>query len=535
MKLSRKVFLYTAGTTFLVGLLIIGYFMFMLPGLFVDYKSERFMQQVEDVQAQIVRGEYCDNTMTDNLYLISIALPDEGYDIISCNQYYNATIEIVRPELRNMLDSLRSTLTNITSGNATDFENIDFENLEFNLEIDGSFLEEISREIQLDSLVSVKNFESKVSFIDESTTITDMKQTADGSVLISSEIRDETNHYTSYVAFNRKDGMTYLTLASTMTPQLTELTPIIMTSVPMILLVLLLFTLITASIFSRSLAEPIETLARQARTRKNSKTFRFKQKHQHDEFKVLEEALNQMHQDVQTTMDQLQTQNQELQNEKEKQKLFMMNASHQLKTPIAGASLLVESMSQKVGKFADTDTYLPAVQQELSRISNIIEKVLSTFADTNKALEEQNIAVDELLTNILSQFREQIVAKELTLETNIQTVTLNTDPTLLASIVENILLNAIRYTPAGNRVVIDLTPEHLTIFNAGVEIEPELLPRIQEAFVRSKQQEAAGSGLGLYLVDTFVQMLGMTWTIQNASRETTGVQVTINFEKGREK
>jgi signal transduction histidine kinase len=71
-----------------------------------------------------------------------------------------------------------------------------------------------------------------------------------------------------------------------------------------------------------------------------------------------------------------------------------------------------------------------------------------------------------------------------------------------------------------------LTSQELTIISETAKISEQLIQHIHEPFIRDTKEEEAGTGLGLYLVDKFVHLLEMTWTIENT---VDGVQVTLNW------
>ncbi len=65
-----------------------------------------------------------------------------------------------------------------------------------------------------------------------------------------------------------------------------------------------------------------------------------------------------------------------LEEENERQEVFLRASSHQLKTPVAAAPLLVEGMMNEVGKYKDTKRYLPEVKKQLMAIRRIVEDIL---------------------------------------------------------------------------------------------------------------------------------------------------------------
>ncbi|QIK70818.1 HAMP domain-containing histidine kinase [Erysipelothrix sp. HDW6C] len=518
MKLSRKVFLYTAATTFLVGVLIIGYFVFMLPGLYTDYKLESFRNSVTQSQSNMMEGKPCtiDAETIETYSSMSLAIPDTGYTIKACNTFMSVDLTLEDETLKHVFDQMRTVMKSIDSAD------VDFE--EELAKIDFEQLQSLFGNTQFNNLVSAENFEGIQTFVESSNAIQDYTITADGSLVMSVEVGNDANRFMNYVAFGEKEGAIFITVGSAMTPKLNELKPIILSSVPMIVCLLILFVLITARMFTKMLATPIETLAHQATSRQERDGTVFKQPNQHDEFKILEDALNHMHRDLKASIVTVENQNQALIREKEKQELFLMNASHQLKTPVAGASLLVEGMLGKVGKFAETDTYLPKVRDELGRMQSIIESMMVVFQETDRTLEIADTNVETLVQAVLQQYRERIQSKNLSIHEHTTAVTIQTDAEILVSIIDNVIGNAVKYTPNSKSITLELSNASLIVTSHGVWIDASTLEHVKEAFVRSHHSDEKGTGLGLYLVDNMMSVLGLEWTIENSK---VGVCVTL--------
>lgn len=525
MKLSTRVFLYTSVTTILVGFLTIGYFMFLLPGLYVSYKIDRFDSTVLALHRESMNQTPIESSYqpSDMLAAMSVEIPKESYTLKVRSTYFHSDIVLVDTKLQNTVDSARNVLTNF------DEETDSFESLDA---IDFDDLDTLFTGDQFSAIAKVENFKLGSFSIQECeggncNQFTDYRKTADDIIVLQAQAADTTNTYLNFVAFSTNDsGSIFITIASTMTPRLNELRPIITMSIPMIVAVLVLLAIIIARWFTKVLATPIETLAHQALNRNETDGVVFHQANRGDEFEVLEKALNAMHTDLKTMMHELNLQNTQLMESQQKQELFLMNASHQLKTPIASASLLIQGMIDRIGKFENRDLYLPAVQNELNRMQRIIESMMHIFKDKSKVVEYENIKLDVLIENVIKRYEDIMRLKNISVTTYLNQTTLNTDSSLMTSILENLIQNASKYTPNGSEIIIYLD-ETLRIVNKGGSIEPALINSITEPFVRSHTVSELGNGLGLYLVDTFLSMLQIPWHIENIED---GVCVTLYLQ-----
>lgn len=129
-------------------------------------------------------------------------------------------------------------------------------------------------------------------------------------------------------------------------------------------------------------------------------------------------------------------------------------SSHQLKTPISAALLLVDGMKNNIGKYRDRETYLPKVKEQLLSMKKMVEDIL--YLDhCGKNPDFQNVDIGSVLKAQLELYRINIMDKRLNVSVEgLQTKVLYTDEPIFTHIVSNLLSNAVSYTPQGERIRI---------------------------------------------------------------------------------
>ena len=127
------------------------------------------------------------------------------------------------------------------------------------------------------------------------------------------------------------------------------------------------------------------------------------------------------------------------------------------------------------------------------------------------------------LTDTLAKVMETLLPlaqeRQITVHSQLaEDVTVSGNASLLEKAIHNILSNGIRHSPEGAEVFIHLTPSVLTVTNTGTSIPEEDLPVLFTPFYRvekSRNKSTGGSGLGLYLVKTILELHGIPYSIVN--------------------
>jgi len=190
------------------------------------------------------------------------------------------------------------------------------------------------------------------------------------------------------------------------------------------------------------------------------------------------------------------------------QRRFVANASHQLRTPLAGLKTQVE-LALRHQDQADIDQTLQQMHSAITRASHLAHQLLTLARaepETEQSLHLLPVNLVELGRQVTAEFVAAALAKDidLGLESAQEDMQVTGDSVLLRELLRNLLDNAIRYTPPGGRVTVKLELSQgqsvLSVEDDGPGIAPELRKRVFERFYRVPDTTPEGCGLGLAIV-----------------------------------
>ena len=214
---------------------------------------------------------------------------------------------------------------------------------------------------------------------------------------------------------------------------------------------------------------------------------------------------------------------------------FTNNITHELKTPIAVAYAANDALLN-FGEQASEQKrhhYLNLCQQQLERLSGMVEQILSMSMERRRQFKLNIEAVDiaSLLQPIIEQ--QQLKAdKPVIITTHIEPegLTFQADRSHMSNILNNLIDNAIKYSPDEARVEITASPGSISVTDHGTGIAPDKLPHIYDKFYRvptGDVHDVKGYGLGLFYVKTMVEKHG--WSINVTSTKGKGTTFTIEM------
>ena len=196
---------------------------------------------------------------------------------------------------------------------------------------------------------------------------------------------------------------------------------------------------------------------------------------------------------------------------------FLAMLGHELRNPVGAVSLAVQALD-RISKPDDQGAQLRRI---ILRQTRHLSRLLDDLLDITKlgsgkiALQRRAENLKDLALRVLSSFDEVGRTTRHAVAVIGEAVTVDVDPMRLEQVVSNLLDNALKYTPTGGRIDIIIGAEGregvLRIRDAGVGLEPEMLPRIFDLFVQVPQtfdRSEGGLGLGLTVVKRLVELHG---------------------------
>lgn len=198
--------------------------------------------------------------------------------------------------------------------------------------------------------------------------------------------------------------------------------------------------------------------------------------------------------------------------------------SHQVKTPLAAMDLLLQEPSPSREQ----------MRQELVKMSQYVDMALQyQRLEQGSDLVLRACLLDDIVRDALKRTSALFIHKKLQLHWQPAGLRVLTDEKWLAFVLEQLLTNAVKYTPAGGSVTIrsEASPLCIWVEDSGIGIRPEDLPRVCEWGYTGQNGRAGrnSTGIGLALCKQAMKMLGHGMTISSTPGE--GTQVRLDLER----
>jgi signal transduction histidine kinase len=218
----------------------------------------------------------------------------------------------------------------------------------------------------------------------------------------------------------------------------------------------------------------------------------------------------------------------------ESQQQLLRDVSHELRSPLARLQIAL-GLARRPG--ANLAQELDRIEQEAQRLDELIGEILSLsrLDDPARALEAETVSVAELLEPLVEDARIESDTRAVTIELDLpQDLQLHGDRELLHRAVENVVRNAVRFSPDGGCIVVQAQRVgsfvQLGITDQGPGVPAALLQRIFEPFFRvatARERDSGGNGIGLAIAARVVSLHG--GRIAAANVEPHGLRVTMQL------
>ncbi|HCK92742.1 MAG TPA: two-component sensor histidine kinase, partial [Gammaproteobacteria bacterium] len=166
----------------------------------------------------------------------------------------------------------------------------------------------------------------------------------------------------------------------------------------------------------------------------------------------------------------------------------------------------------------------------VERATNLIEQLLALARIQNERFPQTPFNLSELCSQVFADLLPKATLKNIEFSADIQEYyEICGHPESIAILIRNIIDNAIKYTPAGGEVKIQLQHDRLEVIDTGVGIRDEDKHRVFDRFVRVDKTRQTGSGLGLAIVHWIAQAHHFEITLHD--HEPQGLEVHIHFSR----
>lgn len=220
---------------------------------------------------------------------------------------------------------------------------------------------------------------------------------------------------------------------------------------------------------------------------------------------------------------------------------FVANVSHELRTPLSVIKGYVETLVDGHDDIpaADRAQFLKTIQRHTERLNSLLEDllVLSRLESINPGLHRESVDFRELLEAIMADYRARPAAQGHVLGFEVDHAIGDAliDPLKITQVVENLLDNALKYTPKGSRIQLSARLQGLgeilvSLHDNGPGIPAEDLPHLFERFYRvdkGRSREKGGTGLGLSIVKHIVQLHGGRVWVESTQGQGTTFSFTL--------
>lgn len=202
---------------------------------------------------------------------------------------------------------------------------------------------------------------------------------------------------------------------------------------------------------------------------------------------------------------------------------FISNVSHEIKTPLSVIHNYAEMLQQDVIDGEERKRCLKAISQATKRLSDLITNILKLNKLENQEISPDisTFSLDSQLEEIIISYEDLIEQKNLNLECDIDSVKINSCPSYLEIVWNNLFSNAIKFTDQGGTISVKVKKEGcfavVSFTDTGCGIDENVGKKIFDKFYQADtSRQSQGNGLGLALVKRVIDILGGEISVDSA-------------------
>jgi two-component system OmpR family sensor kinase len=214
------------------------------------------------------------------------------------------------------------------------------------------------------------------------------------------------------------------------------------------------------------------------------------------------------------------------------QRAFVADAAHELRTPLTALKLQIQ-LAERAADDGERRAAFAELKQGFERATHLVQQLLTLARQEPGASQRVRRPVDlaDIARQALADFAPVAAARRIDLGAGeLPVAVVEGDPDALRILLNNLLDNAIRYTPEGGRVDVHLDcaggAATLAVEDSGPGIPPQELTRVFDRFYRVPGSGVQGSGLGLAIVRQVADAHGARVRLENTGN---GLRVSVVF------
>lgn len=210
---------------------------------------------------------------------------------------------------------------------------------------------------------------------------------------------------------------------------------------------------------------------------------------------------------------------------------LVANVSHDLRTPLTSLQGYLETLLLKESMLSSQERqrYLEVAAAQSKRLGELIAELFELAKLNSQEMKPriESFALGELVQDVVQKFRLNVEANQMTLQAKLgdDLPFVSADIGLIERVLENLIENALRYTPPGGRITVILSRmgENIVtrVTDTGCGIPPEELPHVFDRYHQVGNKHEKGAGLGLAITKRILELHGSTIEVQSALNQGT--------------
>ena len=193
---------------------------------------------------------------------------------------------------------------------------------------------------------------------------------------------------------------------------------------------------------------------------------------------------------------------------------FIKAISHELKTPITVINGQIEGMIYNIGPYKNRDKYLRESLDSVSELKLLVSEIIDLAKyEESISVKYEDFILNDLIIDIIVNYDYFIKERNLNIRLNkLEILKVNADKNIIKKVISNLISNSLKYSTSNKDIDININKNgKISIINYSNninDVEKELLFKAFYRGEKSRNKETGGSGLGLYIVKTLLDIHG---------------------------